>query len=146
MSSNKSFLRLLVVLAVTTEVIKAFPGVGFPGAGFSKPPNKNDILSVLMERELCSAESLAKMSSICRIICQTVCGLLKVGKTRSLSPPASPFPFGVSYNPVSYNPVPIYQSPLYYPKQQWGKDKHDWADWAKEKEDEDSSEEEEKTK
>ena len=50
----------------------------------------------------------------------------------------------MSYNPGSYNPVPIYQSPLYYPKQQWGKDKHDWADWAKEKEDEDSSEEEEK--
>ena len=43
----------------------------------------SDVLSVLMERELCSAESLAKMSSVCRIICQTVCGLLKVAKTSS---------------------------------------------------------------
>ena len=50
MSSNKSFLRLLVVLAVTTEVIKAFPGVGFPGAGFSKPPNKNGKFSKLRQR------------------------------------------------------------------------------------------------
>ena len=50
-----------------------------------------------------------------------------------MTPPASPYPFGVSYNPAaSYNPVPVYQSPLYYPK--WGKEKHwaDWAEWAKE--------------
>ena len=45
----------------------------------------SDILSVLMERELCAPESLAKMSSVCRIICQTVCGLLKVAKTPSES-------------------------------------------------------------
>ena len=45
----------------------------------------------------------------------------------SSGPPPSAYPYG-----LSYNPVPIYQSPLYYPKQQWGKDKRDWADWAKE--------------
>merc|ERR1712038_501219 len=80
MSSNKKpFLRLIVVLAVTTEVIHAFPGVGFP---FSKPQPQNDVLSVLMERELCSAESLAKMSSVCRIICQTPLYYPKWGKEK----------------------------------------------------------------
>ena len=41
MSSEKLFLRLVVVLAVTAEVINAFPGVGYPGVGFSKPQNQN---------------------------------------------------------------------------------------------------------
>jgi len=130
-SDMPRFLRLLMVLAVTAEVIHAFPGVGFPGFGLARP--QNDVLSVLMERELCAPESLAKMSSVCRMVCQAFCGLLKVAKATSPTPPA--YPYGISYNPVSYNPVPIYQSPLYYPKQGWGgKDKQDWAEWAKEKE------------
>merc|ERR1712117_805943 len=126
----QSLLKLLVVLAVTAEVIHAFPG--FPGFGAARP--QNDVLSVLMERELCAPESLAKMSSVCRMVCQAFCGLLKVAKAPSPTPPA--YPYGISgYSPVSYNPVPIYQSPLYYPKQGWGgKDKQDWAEWAKEKE------------
>merc|ERR1712117_1009461 len=118
----QSLLKLVVVLAINSEVIHAFPG--FPGFGAARP--QNDVLSVLMERELCAPESLAKMSSVCR--------LLKVPKAPSPTPPA--YPYGISgYSPVSYNPVPIYQSPLYYPKQGWGgKDKQDWAEWAKEKE------------
>merc|ERR1712117_667907 len=126
----QSLLKLLVVLAVTAEAIHAFPG--FPGFGAARP--QNDVLSVLMERELCAPESLAKMSSVCRMVCQAFCGLLKVAKAPSPTPPA--YPYGISgYSPVSYNPVPIYQSPLYYPKQGWGgKDKQDWAEWAKEKE------------
>ena len=43
----------------------------------------SDVLSVLMERELCAPESLAKMSSVCRMVCQAFCGLLKVAKAPS---------------------------------------------------------------
>merc|ERR1712066_74184 len=107
--SSKSFLRFVALLAVASAAVNAFP----------KPGNKPDILGALLEHQLCSPESLAKMSPICRIICQTVCGMLKsaekaLNTSNPQRPPQQqPRPWKDGW---SYNPVPVYQSPLYYPR------------------------------
>ena len=71
----------------------------------------------------------------CLELFKSNCFNFQLTATSVSSGPAPPaYPYGISgYTPVNYNPVPIYQSPLYYPKQGWGgKDKQDWAEWAKE--------------
>ncbi len=73
---------LWIVLSLNSSTLSflSLPLSFSPSLTLSSLSLLSDLLSVLLEHELCSSSALSKMSPICRLVCQTACGLFRAAQ------------------------------------------------------------------